>query len=97
MSYPFNNVRQNIPCNLYNYDFNNLLSIRDSSQHASQQTQTVVLLSLRPDLLAKIFAINIIPTITTIPDTDIEITQFSSIGHFVRGRVLDALGPSELS
>ena len=35
-------------------------------------------LFLRSDLLTKIFAINIMATIATIPDMDIEIIQFSS-------------------
>jgi hypothetical protein len=75
-----------------NYDFKRFRIIKitelindkeRSSKHTSQQIQTLVLLSLRPDLLANIFAINIIPTIATIPETDIEITQFSSMRRLV--------------
>ena len=47
-------------------------------RRSNQYRERLAFLCVRSDLLTKIFAINIMPTIATIPDMDIEIIQFSS-------------------
>jgi len=47
-----------------------------------EHIQPFVFLWLCPDLLVKIFMINIMPTIDTIPDMDSEIIQFSCKADF---------------